>query len=58
MQAEKGFVALVKANPEKLEEASRLPALSSKTWNPPTLAGRWLLVRNDHEAVCYELAAR
>lgn len=58
VQAEKGFVALVKANPEKLEEVSKLPALSSKTWNPPTLAGRWLLVRNDKEAVCYELPAR
>ncbi|MCB1276723.1 PQQ-binding-like beta-propeller repeat protein [Prosthecobacter sp.] len=58
MQAEKGFVALVKANPEKLEEVARLEALSSKTWNPPTLAGRWLLLRNDHEAVCFEIPAR
>ncbi|MDZ4403918.1 PQQ-binding-like beta-propeller repeat protein [Prosthecobacter sp.] len=58
VQAEKGFVALVKANPERLEEVSRLEALSSKTWNPPTLAGRWLLVRNDREAVCYEIPAK
>lgn len=58
MQAEKGFVALVKANPERLEEVSRIEALSSKTWNPPTLAGRWLLARNDHEAVCYEIPAK
>jgi outer membrane protein assembly factor BamB len=58
VQAEKGFVALVKANPERLEEVSRLEALSSKTWNPPTLAGRWLLVRNDREAVCYEIPGK
>ncbi len=58
VQAEKGFVALVKANPEKLEEVSRLEALHAKTWNPPTLAGRWLLVRNDREAVCFELPAK
>ena len=58
VQAEKGYVALVKANPEKLEEVSRLEALNAKTWNPPTLAGRWLLVRNDREAVCYEIAAK
>jgi len=58
VQAEKGFVALVKANPEQLEEVSRLEALNSKTWNPPTLAGRWLLVRNDREAVCYEIPAK
>lgn len=58
VQAEKGFVTLVKANPERLDEASRLEALHSKTWNPPTLAGRWLLVRNDHEAVCFEIPAK
>ncbi|WP_395740854.1 PQQ-binding-like beta-propeller repeat protein [Prosthecobacter sp.] len=58
VQAEKGFAALVKANPERLEEVSRLEALNSKTWNPPTLAGRWLLLRNDREAVCYELPAK
>ena len=58
VQAEKGFVALVKANPAKLEEVSRLEALKAKTWNPPTLAGRWLLLRNDREAVCFELPAK
>jgi outer membrane protein assembly factor BamB len=58
VQAEKGFVALVKANPERLEEVSRLEALHAKTWNPPTLAGRWLLLRNDAEAVCYEIPAK
>jgi outer membrane protein assembly factor BamB len=58
VQAEKGFIALVKANPEKLEEVSRLEALHAKTWNPPTLAGRWLLVRNDREAVCFELPSK
>jgi len=58
VQAEKGFVALVKANPAKLEEVSRLEALRDKTWNPPTLAGRWLILRNDREAVCFELPAK
>lgn len=58
VQAEKGYVALVKASPERLEEVSRLEALHAKTWNPPTLAGRWLLVRNDREAVCFELPAK
>jgi outer membrane protein assembly factor BamB len=33
-----------------------IQALSSKTWNCPTLAGKYLLVRNDREAVCYEVA--
>ena len=55
VQAEKGHVALVKLSPEKLIELGRIDSLKSKTWNPPTLAGRWLLLRNDREAVCYEL---
>lgn len=58
MQAEPGYVVLVKPNAERLDEVARLPALHSMTWNPPALAGRWLLVRNDREAVCFELAAR
>ena len=58
IQTEPGDVVLVKSNPKHLEEVGRVTALSSKTWNPPTLAGRWLLVRNDREAVCFELAAQ
>ena len=57
IQTEPGDVVLVKCNPDHLEEIGRFRALTSKTWNPPTLAGRWLLVRNDREAVCFELAA-
>lgn len=52
---EKGEVVLVEPNPEELRELARLPALDSKTWNCPTLAGRYLLVRNDREAAAYEL---
>ena len=55
IQSEGGPVALAAARPEGFKELGRLPALSSKTWNHPTLAGRYLLVRNDREAVCYRL---
>jgi outer membrane protein assembly factor BamB len=55
VQAERGPVVLVAASPEAFRELGRIEALSSKTWNHPTLAGRYLLVRNDREAVCYEL---
>ncbi len=57
IQTEPGPVVLVRASAEGLQELAKLPALSDKTWNPPALAGRWLLVRNDREAVCWELPA-
>ncbi len=56
VQSEAGPVILASANPEKFQQFGQIPALSSKTWNQPTLAGRYLLLRNDREAVCYELA--
>ncbi len=55
IQNENGTVHLASANPEAFQELGQLAALSSKTWNHPVLAGRFLLVRNDREAVCYEL---
>lgn len=55
IQSEGGPVHLASARPEAYEELGKIGALSSKTWNHPTLAGRYLLVRNDREAVCYEL---
>lgn len=55
VQNESGLVHLCNAKPDGFTELGRLNALSSKTWNHPVLAGRFLLVRNDREAVCYEL---
>jgi outer membrane protein assembly factor BamB len=55
IQAENGDVVLVEATPEEHRELARLAALPGKTWNPPALAGRYLLVRNNREAACYEL---
>lgn len=55
IQAENGDVVLVEATAEEHRELARISALKSKTWNPPALAGRLLLVRNNREAVCYEL---
>ena len=55
IQSEPGAVALAGATPERFQELGRIPALSAKTWNYPTLAGRYLLVRNDQECACYEL---
>ena len=55
IQSEEGPVVLAAAGPDQPRELGRLDALTSKTWNHPTLAGRLLLVRNDREAVAYEL---
>ncbi|MEM9553098.1 MAG: PQQ-binding-like beta-propeller repeat protein [Acidobacteriota bacterium] len=53
--SEKGEIVLVDATPEEYRELARLDALDGKSWNPPALAGRLLLVRNGSEAVAYEL---
>jgi outer membrane protein assembly factor BamB len=58
IQAETGEIALVQPDPTKFIELAKIPALTSKTWNNPALAGRYLLVRNDQEAVCFELPVR
>ena len=55
IQAENGEVVLVEADPTEHREVARLAALDGKTWNPPALAGRRLLVRNNSQAACYEL---
>jgi outer membrane protein assembly factor BamB len=46
---------LLDPQPEEHRELSRFQALTGKTWNPPALAGEYLLVRNDLEAACYRL---
>jgi outer membrane protein assembly factor BamB len=55
VQSESGPIFLAEARKEGYQELGQIPALSSKTWNYPTLAGRFLLARNDREVVCYEL---
>jgi outer membrane protein assembly factor BamB len=53
--AESGEVILLDPNPQAATELTRFTALNGKTWNPPALAGQYLLVRNDKEAACYRL---
>jgi outer membrane protein assembly factor BamB len=53
--AESGEVVLLDPNPQAARELARFPALTSKTWNPPALAGAYLLVRNEKAAACYRL---
>lgn len=55
VQSEEGELVLVDPSPDGLRELTRFQALDGKTWNPPALAGKLLLVRNDKEAAAYEL---
>ena len=52
---ESGEVVLVDPNPNEHIEHARFVPLKGRTWNTPALAGDYLLVRNDHEAACYQL---
>lgn len=54
-QTEDGEIVLIDPSSDGLRELTRFQALEGKTWNPPALAGRLLVVRNDREAAAYEL---
>jgi outer membrane protein assembly factor BamB len=56
VQTEDGDIVLVDPRPDAHRELGRFTAFAQKTWNPPALAGRFLLLRTDAEAALYELA--
>jgi outer membrane protein assembly factor BamB len=55
LMAENGEVLLVEPSPDEEKVMARFRALTTKTWNPPALAGEYLLVRNDQEAACFKV---
>ena len=55
VMAEAGEIVLLDPSPTGLRELTRFKVLTDKTWNPPALAGEFLLVRNDKEAACYRM---
>ena len=58
VQAEPGHVSLLEVSRDGFRELGRLEALEGKTWNTPSVAGEYLLLRNDREAVCYRLSLK
>jgi len=54
--SETGDVILLAANPDRLEELGRFPALSGKTWNHPVLVRNRLYVRNSEQLKSFSLA--
>ena len=57
IQTEEGPLLTGPVSEDGFTETGRIDALSTMTWNVPTVAGRLLLARNDREAVCYLLPA-
>ncbi len=52
---ESGGVKLIEPSPDKLRVLCEMQVFHEKTWNSPSLAGDFLLLRNHKEAVCYRL---
>lgn len=55
IQSERGYVARVECSPTQQMETGRIEALGTRTWNHPAFNGKYLLVRNDRKAMCFEL---
>ncbi|HTG44974.1 MAG TPA: PQQ-binding-like beta-propeller repeat protein [Verrucomicrobiae bacterium] len=58
LTSEKGEIILIHPDPKKLVEVARFKVFNDKSWNPPALAGEYLLIRNDKEAACLKLKTR
>ncbi|MEM1061123.1 MAG: PQQ-binding-like beta-propeller repeat protein [Planctomycetota bacterium] len=50
-----GELVLLAADPGGHEELARIDTVSGKAWNHPIVVGRYVFVRSDEEAVCFEL---
>jgi hypothetical protein len=55
IQTEGGEIVLVEPTPEEHRELTRFRVMDGKTWNSPSLAGPYLLVRTEQEAALFEL---
>ena len=52
---EKGKLLLLETTPEEPRELASIQALEGKTWNHPVIAHGKLFIRNDHQAIAYQL---
>ena len=52
ISAESGELVVVKATPESFQELSKISVIGDVTWNPLTLSGNRVLMRNGSEAAC------
>lgn len=58
LMSEAGELVLLRPTPQGAGELHKLKLFTAKTWNPIALSGDLLIVRNDLEAVCLELALK
>ena len=56
IHTEYGELKLVQANPEKYVELGEVPTVTGICWNTICLADKYLLVRSEREAACFELS--
>jgi outer membrane protein assembly factor BamB len=54
---DEGTLALVEPSPERYHELGSVRALESGSWTPPSLAGRWLYLRDHREIACLDLGS-
>ena len=55
---EQGELVLVKATPDQQTELAKFSAIEGKTWNYPAIANGRLLVRNQTQMACFNLASK
>ncbi|MEM9409570.1 MAG: PQQ-binding-like beta-propeller repeat protein [Planctomycetota bacterium] len=58
IQSEGGDIAKVDCSPQEWIEEAKVEGLSSKTWNHPAFDGKHLIIRNDRQAICFELGSK
>lgn len=57
VSAEDGRAVLVASDPNQYRELAQLEVIGGVTWNPPTVSGNRLILRNSSELACLELNA-
>ena len=56
IHTEHGKLKLVKATPDKYVEIGEIPTIKGICWNTICLYDKYLLVRSEREAACFELS--
>lgn len=58
VQTEEGELVLVAFDRDELRVVTRMQPLEGRTWNPPTIAWPYVLVRNERRVVCLRFDAK